>query len=217
MVQIKVTVIFNDTNKYMVQLPHSTKLGMLSKILPTVIGRTEQDVLYTILAGQMVGFAPYSFDKTLADCQTVGHTCMVHLIFKDPKTKYSEFTLSSSERNLLWHKKQAARQESVNAGGMGNMNGIGDFIQTLGQVMMDDVVVTIDTDDISSYVTPVPDDVDLSGQACSVCQEDMAGTETVRLACGHSFHSECIHDWLTTSSTKCPTCNRDVREQNFGP
>lgn len=210
MVLIKLTVMFNDTNKYTVQLQHTTKLGLLSKILPTVIGRTEQDVLFVIISGQMLGYAPYSYDKTLADCQTIGHECMVHLIFKDPGTKYPDFVLSSSERNLMWQRKVKTRQEPADIGAMGGIGGLNEFIQSLGQAMMEDVVVTIDPDEYGTYVTTNAEDV--NDQACSICQMDMAGMETSHLACGHNFHSDCIFDWLTGNSIKCPTCNRDVRD-----
>jgi hypothetical protein len=48
---------------------------------------------------------------------------------------------------------------------------------------------------------------------CSICQDGLqSGQQRHRLACGHSFHAECIHRILTTVSVECPTCSYDVRE-----
>lgn len=213
MTLINITVMFCDTNKYTVQVPHATKLGMLSSILPIVVGRTKEEVLYLIMNGQMLGYAPYQFDKTLADCQIVNNECMVHLIFKDPKIKYNDYVLSASERNQLWRQKQSSprHEDAVGRGGRGG--GMMDLLQSLGQAIsmdMGDVVVTIPDNDYNLYVTTNTDDV--TDQSCAICQEEMNNDQqTSRLSCGHCFHEECLHDWLTTSSTKCPTCNYDVR------
>ena len=45
-------------------------------------------------------------------------------------------------------------------------------------------------------------------QKCSICMEDVRSTNsahTKRLACGHSFHFNCIIKWFVTSD-ECPTC-----------
>ncbi|XP_028277332.1 E3 ubiquitin-protein ligase TTC3 isoform X2 [Parambassis ranga] len=40
---------------------------------------------------------------------------------------------------------------------------------------------------------------------CIICHEDMNPMNTCVLACRHSFHEECIRQWLKAQST-CPTC-----------
>lgn len=40
---------------------------------------------------------------------------------------------------------------------------------------------------------------------CSICTEDFAAQEDVRiLPCKHEFHQSCIDPWLVNQSTKCP-------------
>lgn len=42
---------------------------------------------------------------------------------------------------------------------------------------------------------------------CSICLEDFNVDETaVSLNCNHVYHKECIKEWLTKQSSKCPTC-----------
>merc|ERR1712187_131685 len=48
---------------------------------------------------------------------------------------------------------------------------------------------------------------------CGVCLLDFEhGDECRSFKCGHSFHRECIDNWLLNSSTVCPIDKRDVRQ-----
>ncbi|XP_051997562.1 uncharacterized protein LOC127654418 [Xyrauchen texanus] len=46
---------------------------------------------------------------------------------------------------------------------------------------------------------------------CLICHEDLhkRGGAIRELHCSHSFHSECIEEWLWTTQT-CPTCRKHV-------
>lgn len=47
---------------------------------------------------------------------------------------------------------------------------------------------------------------------CSICFEDMeAGSSVYDLRCGHTFHPECLKQWLGTKRT-CPLCRGPVYE-----
>lgn len=50
-------------------------------------------------------------------------------------------------------------------------------------------------------------------ESCSVCLSDICyGDELVCLSpCNHSYHVDCIRQWLTEKSTLCPLCKGDVR------
>ncbi|PSS06135.1 NEP1-interacting protein [Actinidia chinensis var. chinensis] len=50
---------------------------------------------------------------------------------------------------------------------------------------------------------------------CIICLEDLKMGDFRRMlpSCGHSFHSECIDEWLTRNGS-CPTCRTDVLNQN---
>lgn len=44
------------------------------------------------------------------------------------------------------------------------------------------------------------------GDGCIICQSDyQAGDRCMHLACGHSFHAECIKPWIRRNRT-CPLC-----------
>lgn len=45
---------------------------------------------------------------------------------------------------------------------------------------------------------------------CPICQETMTCATRLR-ACGHSFHGQCISQWLGMN-TRCPVCRHDIRE-----
>jgi hypothetical protein len=45
---------------------------------------------------------------------------------------------------------------------------------------------------------------------CSICQEEMQ-TGTRLRTCRHTFHDQCIDQWLQLN-TRCPVCRHDVRD-----
>ncbi|KAL8637485.1 MAG: hypothetical protein Q9228_005251 [Teloschistes exilis] len=54
-----------------------------------------------------------------------------------------------------------------------------------------------------------------NGLACSVCTDDFAKGQDVRvLPCNHKFHPECIDPWLLNVSGTCPLCRVDLRPAN---
>eukprot|EP00931_Biecheleriopsis_adriatica_P124320 TRINITY_DN99452_c0_g1_i1.p1 TRINITY_DN99452_c0_g1~~TRINITY_DN99452_c0_g1_i1.p1 ORF type:complete len:313 (+),score=52.53 TRINITY_DN99452_c0_g1_i1:63-1001(+) len=47
---------------------------------------------------------------------------------------------------------------------------------------------------------------------CSICLEDFGPSKEIRKTpCGHSFHAECLGNWLNVNR-KCPLCRKDVTE-----
>jgi hypothetical protein len=51
----------------------------------------------------------------------------------------------------------------------------------------------------------------LTANPCSICFGDYECGEKVRsLPCDHTFHNECIDQWLTTSSISCPLCKTSL-------
>lgn len=50
------------------------------------------------------------------------------------------------------------------------------------------------------------------GLGCSICTEDFAVGEDVRvLPCNHKFHPPCVDPWLVNVSGTCPLCRLDLR------
>lgn len=59
-------------------------------------------------------------------------------------------------------------------------------------------------------------------EVCPVCLEDMrdvgAQTGCVKLSCGHSFHAECLNNWICNGSNTCPVCRcKAVRNESTSP
>jgi hypothetical protein len=47
---------------------------------------------------------------------------------------------------------------------------------------------------------------------CVVCQSEFQKQEEIRtLPCKHSFHKDCIDQWLKINKT-CPICKKDITE-----
>lgn len=45
--------------------------------------------------------------------------------------------------------------------------------------------------------------------ACAICLDAHARAGSVRVPCGHSFHSVCIEEWARRART-CPVCRADI-------
>ena len=57
----------------------------------------------------------------------------------------------------------------------------------------------------------IDDDIPLTPQNCSICQESIV-SDCVRLrVCQHAYHRSCIQTWFG-ASVRCPVCRRDIRE-----
>lgn len=50
---------------------------------------------------------------------------------------------------------------------------------------------------------------------CTICREDICSPAPVTLSCGHSFHTDCIVQWLRNpnSMASCPNCRHVERPQ----
>ena len=60
-------------------------------------------------------------------------------------------------------------------------------------------------------------------EQCTVCQTELHGREDVHtLACGHTFHTNCIMQWFRSLQSRCPLCNNESgvewheEEQSYG-
>jgi hypothetical protein len=50
-----------------------------------------------------------------------------------------------------------------------------------------------------------------SEDPCAICTESLAQNSSSLKACGHSFHEDCIRQWLQQSTT-CPICRADLQD-----
>lgn len=56
-------------------------------------------------------------------------------------------------------------------------------------------------------------DMRYHNKVCSICMDNFAQGDMIRLlpGCGHTFHSECVDEWLSLHAT-CPICRMDTRQ-----
>lgn len=57
-------------------------------------------------------------------------------------------------------------------------------------------------------------DDEMAGKTCPVCLDPLDSRYRRIGTCGHSFHDECLRDWLLEKSTTCPVCRQDARPQS---
>ena len=45
---------------------------------------------------------------------------------------------------------------------------------------------------------------------CSVCLDSLNNSEElIQLVCGHIYHKECVHEWISRKNT-CPNCRKSI-------
>ncbi|KAJ3246447.1 E3 ubiquitin-protein ligase rnf13 [Chytriomyces hyalinus] len=60
-------------------------------------------------------------------------------------------------------------------------------------------------------------DQDPVDTACSVCLEEYATGEEIRiLPCNHEFHAKCVDKWLTNEVGVCPLCKQSIHPPGYG-
>ncbi|KAJ3223837.1 E3 ubiquitin-protein ligase rnf13 [Chytriomyces hyalinus] len=73
-------------------------------------------------------------------------------------------------------------------------------------------VVRNETSDLS----PLLVDQDPADTACSVCLEEYATGEEIRiLPCNHEFHAKCVDKWLTNEVGVCPLCKQSIHPPGY--
>jgi len=210
---ITVTVYYGNHNYFHIDLPPSLKVGLLVTILPVVINKHIDDVLYIILCGQIVGKG-YAFDTPLSDCNILESKCTAFMILKPPPSSFGCSALDqlTAERNRSWlsrNKQSTSTSSASNTLTGSRMMDLLGAVRDLNFNILEDVAVTVPEAEYAQYVTPLSHD---PADVCTICHDNIVAADGVQLACAHAFHNTCIHTWLTVRSVKCPTCNYDVRD-----
>lgn len=90
-----------------------------------------------------------------------------------------------------------------------------DFIENQLQNYTDleDVKVTLSEDEFDNLDTNIDETLLSDSISCNICLEELKKDESlVRLHCSHIYHKDCIKEWLTKQSTKCPNCRFCCRD-----
>ena len=62
--------------------------------------------------------------------------------------------------------------------------------------------------ELNVMLAPIPLPVDVSTDPCSICYAELLQMPVTVLSCGHFFHIQCIHTWLSTPHEECPFCRQ---------
>lgn len=223
------TVVFGNRNHFKLSVPSNYSVGDIYIYLPTMIGKTYEDLLYISCDGKIIGQQYEDLNKTVK--YLIG---VINMVFKAKNVKYGNSDLiayknvkkysSSLERirgtisvvaNNLGAHAPAPAQTQLQPQYLQNLLTNGNLVDMFfeGNINYDDLIdrtLTIDDADYADYVT-VPESI--SDDNCAICHIDLqsAHYDVAELSCHHQFHSECIKQWLTERSVRCPTCQFDVR------
>ncbi len=60
-------------------------------------------------------------------------------------------------------------------------------------------------------------DLEANKNECTICLEEIDETgDNLKLNCGHSFHIDCIGEWITNNKNTCPNCRGSLDETFYG-
>ena len=92
------------------------------------------------------------------------------------------------------------------------MNLISEFL--INNTQNEDIICTLDDiDKINLKRINLEHD---SENKCNVCIDQMKkDEEVIILPCNHTFHANCIEEWLTKYNYKCPICKHEVGKPKY--
>ena len=205
---ISACVIFNYNSYYRLTLSDNLKLRSLYKTLPFLVYRKPTDVLYIICNGQIIGTDPTILDNTLNMFGLSEGRCTIHIIFKIPNDAYAY-----NQADLLASYNAANYPVRMTVSSLDNIvaqdpgMSLSQRAHLLMETLLEPMVIVASEQRIGEILVDVDVDVE---STCVICNESGGAYARIN-TCGHSFHRECISDWLTTFSTRCPVCDSDVR------
>ncbi len=209
-------------------LSPETRFRTLFRTLPGILKREPQDLLYLLCEGKIIGNNPGDLEKSLSMYGLTEYRCTIHLIFKIPNEayRYTHNDLLASHNALNYpfgnssSSARASQQQTSHQTQNPNVQSqlqppeYLDFLTSVGiinvlQDIYEDVVVKLDLALLESVTSP---STTSSVSTCVICHDEMTDDNNLFInVCRHTFHRDCIVNWLTQHSVLCPTCNRDVR------
>ena len=46
---------------------------------------------------------------------------------------------------------------------------------------------------------------------CSICLEPQIKEDSITFICSHTYHKDCIKEWISTDKTSCPICKNELK------
>jgi len=194
---INATVLFGSNNAYNLQINNNTLCGDLLYILPLCINKSYLDIIYMIVNGHLIDGD--DLNHLVQDFKVIDNQCTIHIILK-PKDDLSVY-----DKFIYTRYKTYIENKYIDTS-PGFLTSLRNSIANLI-----DVHIVIQNADLPNVIEDA-DSGDMT-DTCVVCSIPLTledACSSIR-KCGHLFHTECISQWLTMSSIKCPLCNIDVR------
>lgn len=210
---LNITVVYGNRNQFTLSIGESKTILDLYKVINYIICCKGQNVLYLITRGYVLGNTKQDMELTLADSgYFVKPNCVINAVYKCNNVEYSDEDLTPSYlyRKLIT-KKELADEQVVELRAESGWAGLNDIINAMNGLR--DVVVTIDPENYNDYISVHHYSDNNTDDTCHICHNQFTNNEEVHsLACEHSYHPQCIRNWLTTQAPTCPVCSQDVRE-----
>ncbi len=85
------------------------------------------------------------------------------------------------------------------------------FVMNMIHPNMEDVKLILSPEELAKIpevnFKDLPENIKESNVKCSICQDEHRDNDAVRqLPCSHVLHKDCVDQWLTEHSHKCPCC-----------
>lgn len=94
-----------------------------------------------------------------------------------------------------------------------------DMYMTVNQGTMEDVPTPLDSKKMSKLVRKKYSEIEnISDDCCAICQSKYDNDDELTiLPCDghHHYHTDCIGEWLSKFSKKCPSCRQNLDEINI--
>lgn len=193
------TVIFGNRNWLQVKLSSNQTVYELYTALNNTLCKGKSNILYLVSCGTILT----DMSKTLAATGffTTG-TGVINVIFKLNDIQYDRHDLIAYN-NYLDNNHNVQINDLL-------VSGIS--LQSIINSQLTTVPVVLTEREYSTLVNTVTVN-NIQETICGSCHADLQTDQILsQLPCEHVFHQDCIKTWLTTQSTRCPLCSRDVRE-----
>lgn len=175
---------FGNGNTFRLTIDNTYLAGELPYIATHFLSTPLDSVQYMIICGHILGSSELKYETPLHQIITADDYLTVHIIFHNPKNMSITDT---------YHRKALY------------VTGNSKLVQTTHN--QNDVLIVLTAEEYLLCTEEVP-----SVTTLCYCGMDLPGVPVRRIkTCRHMCHNQCLEQWLTTISVKCPYCEADVR------
>lgn len=148
----------------------------------------------------------FEFKKIISNIFSYGMSGM-NYVFNENYEILNELLSSELKRILRIEFTFRSLSQMMLNGGIGAGAGVG------GAAAMEDVKLILTKEELDkipvNIYKEIKTEIKEKNECCPVCRDNFDDNDNVRtLNCGHIFHTDCVDNWLTNHSHKCPCCRQ---------